>query len=580
MLLRRGGGSNLGFPKRDSDSSVGWVKQLQLKGVSSAWDSSDVEDFLEDQGWTDISVLSKKGKSWFLKAKPVEAESSRTFWAYEIQDDPPWSIKLHVTLGSNWHNAPAVRVAGPSRKKVKSDEAPQTEHLTRESAKPPTVPEAPKSEISGIERDRSRSPARKNGADTNESDIPPTAMDDDAASQGGPKKNEPKSLNESAPKRPKSSSPDLPPHDPAAAVDKGWSYQDYGGCGYCLQRHIWPDLLRYSLRMMPNAKAPGLDTTLCNTFAVTNTRRGLFSYLLELTSSRSGLPTLVTSPPLLTVSSSRRCRSVWVCQLLFGVGLMVKLMREQHPTGQRYVIAPRFSSGMACGAKSITPMAVKLEKVDGIPHYTLLCPPSGGQIPSAWLRETVQCTVDLTGAGDLSEISEGHSFESAPPSSPSGSDALYQIRKAESGESPTQCAAGHPKPQIGNGAVASMSQKFSEGLANAGGLSNQAPSPTFQQSKSGTWATTDALDLFFLHDKASMGQNVSAKPASSKSLADEAPATPFDKQKPQFPPTQVGLQPCVEEGQPVENELSGPNVPLRLGQTTVRSRYALSAHLL
>ena len=71
------------------------------------------------------------------------------------------------------------------------------------------------------------------------------------------------------------------------------------------------------------------------------------------------------------------------------------------PTWQRYVLAPKFSSGTACCATDATPLVVKLETVDATPHYVLLQPPRRvrrGTLRREWVSKPSQLVADRKAA--------------------------------------------------------------------------------------------------------------------------------------------------------------------------------------
>eukprot|EP00439_Symbiodinium_sp_Y106_P052657 s1891_g7.t1 len=234
MLHRRGKGANLGFLKRDCDVIANRTKHLQLEGVPAAWDGQDIETFLADQGWTEVSVLSRKKKRWFLKAMPVADEASRNFWAYEIQDDVEgsWTLRLHVTLGQGGSPVTSVRVPPPTRRQAQKEakpaaaEPPQTSGRKDKSpaAAPVVRSLAPKG------RDRSRSPPPKGGAEAS-AEVSPTALDADLVDNTQTEAS-------ATPGQGSTASAQLYvafpyPRDPAEAVDRHWHYEDWGGCGDC-----------------------------------------------------------------------------------------------------------------------------------------------------------------------------------------------------------------------------------------------------------------------------------------------------------------------------------------------------------
>ena len=62
-------------------------------------------------------------------------------------------------------------------------------------------------------------------------------------------------------------------------------------------------------------------------------------------------------------------------------------------TYTRYVIAPKFSRGFACGSTGCNPICLLLTSK----HYTALVPPPTGSVPHSWLRETPDVVIDLSG---------------------------------------------------------------------------------------------------------------------------------------------------------------------------------------
>ena len=85
-------------------------------------------------------------------------------------------------------------------------------------------------------------------------------------------------------------------------------------------------------------------------------------------------------------------------------GLPVVIWSHKTNVWTRMVVAPRFSSGVACAAKDSVPLCLQLKDQ----HYQILVPPDQGKVPSNWLKETPNVVIDLRGAG-----------RSLPSSSPS-----------------------------------------------------------------------------------------------------------------------------------------------------------------
>ena len=65
ILQRRGSGCNLGFPKKEGDSTGNRVKQLQLEGVPSSWDAYDIS-----HGLTSLSLVVRKNDGFSKRHAP------------------------------------------------------------------------------------------------------------------------------------------------------------------------------------------------------------------------------------------------------------------------------------------------------------------------------------------------------------------------------------------------------------------------------------------------------------------------------------------------------------------------------
>ena len=415
LLHRRGNGANLGFVNRDSDVVASRLKHLVLEGVPAAWDGQDIETFLTSQGWTEVAVLSRKKKRWFLKAMPVKEEASRHYWAYEIQDDEEesWTLRLHVTFGQGGPAVTSVRVPPPSRRQA------QREPKSADTESPPSSDRKDKSQASALPardsggkgRDRSRSPPPKVDAKADtEEEAAPTALDADMAGSG--------------PTEAPAAQQYLAfpyPRDPAEAVERQWQYEDWGGCGDCFFRCMAAHLAENTTALTKDqVKRDGSWLRLQTIQHISSPKhRQRFSALFA--TSQKFESWLSEAGEITTYANGTIIQG-----LAERVGLPVVIWRRTHgdkseqagaqPTWQRYVLAPKFSAGVACSAKDRTPIAVKLETKDGVPHYTLIRPPSEASIPPTWLKETSQTTVDLTGAGSAEELSSEYLVGESTPS--------------------------------------------------------------------------------------------------------------------------------------------------------------------
>ena len=98
LILRAGGGSDLGCPLQASDKQEAKAKIVDLWGAPKEWDESEICSLLTSLQWSDLQVLSRKrirGQwSWRVRGKPHNSSKDQGSWVYEIDDDIPWTLEI------------------------------------------------------------------------------------------------------------------------------------------------------------------------------------------------------------------------------------------------------------------------------------------------------------------------------------------------------------------------------------------------------------------------------------------------------------------------------------------------------
>ena len=151
---------------------------------------------------------------------------------------------------------------------------------------------------------------------------------------------------------------------------------------------------------------------------------------------------------------------------------------------QRFCLAPKFSRGVACGAKDVVPIVVILKDK----HYQALRCPDQGVLPKSWLCETqsnhADLVIDLTGAGRGKRFlgSNGSDVGSiATPSVKSKASSLHSQKARQNIDTPQVRQPDTPLPsggtKRGRASLATPSvHSDARGLATPSVYSGAAPS--------------------------------------------------------------------------------------------------------
>ena len=188
-----------------------------------------------------------------------------------------------------------------------------------------------------------------------------------------------------------------PPSDQNDAIGKGWSLRDMGGEGDCFYRCAGTATSKEPAKV--TEEAAKIQGRFVRVKVVEHVRKHhkRFSEIFpnedkfqEWCEETAKAGTWVEGTALQAFSEK--------------YGLPVVIWSHKTNVWTRMVVAPRFSSGVACAAKDSVPLCLQLKDQ----HYQILVPPDQGKIPSNWLKETPNVVIDLRGAG-----------RSLPSSSPS-----------------------------------------------------------------------------------------------------------------------------------------------------------------
>ena len=339
--------------------------------------------------------------------QPPENQTNQTIWRYEI--DETWIIEVQVasrpktTIDKQQLRPPRTLAAFMGKGEPKKNEGlgsrPVYHAHRAAAAEPPATPRGPTPTQNNSERmdtdeqnetrgHGSRSPRRQVGTSQT---IPATALDPPS----------PDPSHQAAKQAKLSPSKSFyPPCDPEDAVGKGWFLRDMGGEGDCFYRcagtHVSKDPPKITTE---GAKIQG---RFVRVKVVEHVRKHQKKFA-EIFESDEKFEDWCQE----TAKSGAWVEGTALQAFSERYGVPVIIWSHKPTSGLAWlllVVAPRFSSGVACGANDCVPLCLQLKDQ----HYQILNPPDQGKIPSNWLKETPNVVVDLRGAG--------RSFVSAPPS--------------------------------------------------------------------------------------------------------------------------------------------------------------------
>ena len=393
-----------GFPRKADDEDPQKIKNITVSGIPRAWNPDDVQAFLMDNGWKHLESSHKSGKIWFFKGQPPEDQSTQSIWRFEIDDN--WFIE--VQMASRPKSATNKQQLRPPRtlaaflgsgepKKNEGTGSRSSSHAHRAvAADTPVTPRAAApsqnapdqmdtDDQQGTRGHGSRSPRRQPGASQT---VAPTVPDPPS----------PDPTRQAAKKAKLSPSKSFyPPSDPDDAIGKGWSLRDMGGEGDCFYRCAGTATSKEPAKV--TEEAARIQGRFVRVKVVEHVRKHhkRFSEIFPNEDKFQGWCEE-------TVKSGTWVEGTALQAFSEKYGLPVIIWSHKTNVWTRMVVAPRFSSGVACAAKDSVPLCLQLKDQ----HYQILVPPDQGKVPSNWLKETPNVVIDLRGAG-----------RSLPSSSPS-----------------------------------------------------------------------------------------------------------------------------------------------------------------
>ena len=357
-----------------------------------------------DNGWKNLESSHKSGKIWFFKGQPPEDQSTQSIWRFEIDEN--WFIE--VQMASRPKSATNKQQLRPPRtlaaflgsgepKKNEGYGCKSSSHAHRAvAAETPATPRASapsqntldQMDTDGQQGTRghgSRSPRRQPGASQA---VAPTVPDPPS----------PDPTRQAAKKAKLSPSKSFyPPSNPDDAIGKGWSLRDMGGEGDCFYRCAGTATSKEPAKV--TEEAAKIQGRFVRVKVVKHVRKHQKRFS-EIFPNEDKFQEWCEE----TAKSGTWVEGTALQAFSEKYGLPVVIWSHKTNVWTRMVVAPRFSSGVACAAKDSVPLCLQLKDQ----HYQILVPPEQGKIPSNWLKETPNVVIDLRGAG-----------RSLPSSSPS-----------------------------------------------------------------------------------------------------------------------------------------------------------------
>ena len=96
IVWRQGCGHDLGFGRTDTDENPTPSRIVTIRGLPEHWDDEDIVSFMHTQKWTNFVVTSRKKKCWYGKGFPPPDQKDHSWWAFTVDDEPPWTISIQV----------------------------------------------------------------------------------------------------------------------------------------------------------------------------------------------------------------------------------------------------------------------------------------------------------------------------------------------------------------------------------------------------------------------------------------------------------------------------------------------------
>ncbi len=391
LVLRTGGGSDLGCLRKNTDSNECRPRVVDLWGVPRNWGAEEVCSLLSTLKWESGQVLSRKrfGKhwSWRVKATPPKDSIEKGSWVYEIDDSPQWTLEILLAPPKN-PSVTSERVPGPKRLFGDVTLEDFMEHSKTEKRGRGTQRRDNSDLNRSPRRERSRSPLRSKEDEKQETTekpnedthIPPTELDPPSQECSS------KPLNSF-------------PIDPTEAVKHfNWTFVDWKGSGDCGFRAVADGWVKRQQRETWTQDDAKRTAAWVRAEAISHIRKHHSKF-------KEFVPTDCSSFEDWLKRASQS--SYWISGVLLqalaerlGTPIVVFKWDEISKSWRRFCIAARFSGGWACKAKHVSPIAVVLQKQ----HYVALRPKDDADFPRNWLQQTAspgdsEFIIDLTGAG-------------------------------------------------------------------------------------------------------------------------------------------------------------------------------------
>eukprot|EP00438_Fugacium_kawagutii_P016850 Skav219682 [mRNA] locus=scaffold817:68613:71852:- [translate_table: standard] len=376
MLFRFGPGANLGFKKRAEDTVAAKVRLHTAQGIPRGWGNDDFEHFLTAQKWTEVSELNRKRNCWTCLAKAPSDSSQKASWLYDIGDEntTTWNISIQVAVRGPRTPKTEVVVKGPRKSFLLKDFWPNEQNDAKSTEEPQSPSRGRSTARQDQDRTRSRTPKKTAEAEVTQLDPPTQAMEGQSEEQPVPKKK----------------ARVTEPSDPAEATATfGWRRWDQKGNGDCFFRCVSvfldPKLTTQPAEADSARQAAWIRAEFCQHIKKHSAR---FAELFDGDKAFQDWRKNIAQPTTWAEGKAIQAASE-------KIGTPIVIWAKQGEVFTRFVVAPKFKHGFACGSSKCTPICVWLEGQ----HFTALVPPPQSVVPRSWLRETPDVVIDLTGGG-------------------------------------------------------------------------------------------------------------------------------------------------------------------------------------
>ena len=390
LCLRKGGGSDLGFPKKESDSEELKPKGIQISGVPKPWMSEEVSEFLTSQGWTQITLWNRKYQNrkvlWNAKAiPPVAYPYDRGIWVYQAPGE--FDIIINDSVHRPVKPSNIIAVKGPKKSWDETKISSSVSVNEKSRGRQQTNDDEHK-------RGRSRSPKeKKEPGDPTKTAVP---MDDVEATQMDPQtqREDAGSVSEKT----KESKPISSLSNLTEALEAGWTLAEQGGCGDCGYRALIDNFHFQTTGEELSQTECIRQANLFRTQIVQHIRLHHARYEEHVRGGAQAFPSFCEEATKQTH---------WICGLLLQAASEVKscCIVVWNKTGEdlmeRFTFAPQWSdNGMPRVGKDAPILVIQREAK----HYKSVRPPKYEnnlvKVPKQWARETAKPDpLALGGAG-------------------------------------------------------------------------------------------------------------------------------------------------------------------------------------